>query len=327
MFTYISFRPAESFVQRITIVAALLSVMLIAVRGVEVDIKAYAMAVGLGAFLVVLGLGYRVSGRDDRIGSTAICAGIFVMFTLATSLFNYLLMPHRGPTLDPALAEIDAILFGYHWPDFVAFAAGFPLINAAMRLAYLSTLPQIAILVAALGLTGHLREMRQMVVTVVIAGTATIVFWGCFPSLGPSALYDLPPEVVERAGLVVDPAYGREIVSLLHNGASRLSPDEIRGLIAFPSFHIVLALAATWYARTLRWVFPVFVAVNILVLPGVLVHGGHHVVDIPAGALTFVAALYLAQRLVSTTPAQDTPAPVRAPLTDEHAVAGGRLKL
>lgn len=284
--------------QRITLATCAICVALILIKGPVVDMRAYAGAVGTGVGLIVAGLLYRHSGRDAKIGATGIAAGWFILFTLCLSLFNYLLMPHWAPPLDPYLAAVDYRLFGYHWAEFVETSARYPLFYEATRYAYLSTLPQIAILLAILGLSGRLREMYGLTTTVTLAGTATVVFWGCFPSLGPSTLQDLSPELLATAAPVVGPDYGREIAHLYRQGAAFLSPDEIRGLIAFPSFHIVLALAATWYSRAIGWLFPVFAAVNLLVLPGVLVHGGHHVVDIPAGLLVFAAAVALSRQVL-----------------------------
>ncbi|MEO3997562.1 phosphatase PAP2 family protein [Mesorhizobium sp. CAU 1732] len=288
----------EALIQRVTLSAALLSIALIFIKGAAVDYGAYGGAIGTGALLIAIGLFYRHSGRDDRLGSTLICAGWFVLFTLSLSLFNYLLMPHWAPTFDVTLATIDAALFGYHWPDFVERSAGFPLLNEAMRVAYLSTLPQIAVLLVILGLSGRMQEMYSLIRTLTIAGTAVVVFWGFLPSMGPSVLYDIAPDILAHARPVVGPDYGRAIAALFKDGANVLSPDEIRGLVAFPSFHIVLALAATYFARTVVWIFPVYLTINLFVLPGVLAHGGHHVVDIPAGFALFAVAAYLSHRAV-----------------------------
>lgn len=297
MSEHIPFLQAERLIQRITLATMVLCVALATLKGVAVDIPAYTNAVGIGLLLIVVGIVYRRTGRDQRIGSTAICAGWFILFTLSLSLFNYLLMPHWAPTIDVYLAEIDLLLFGYHWPDFVRANAANPITYEAMRYAYLSTLPQIACLLIVLGLSGRTREMYALMTTVTLAGTMTVVAWGVVPSLGPSALYELGG-MAGHAAPVVEASYGREIARLLREGATFLSPDEIRGLIAFPSFHIVLAMAAIVYSRQVGWLFPLFVAINLLVLPGVLVHGGHHLVDIPAGMLVFAVAMRLSRQAV-----------------------------
>lgn len=83
-------------------------------------------------------------------------------------------MPHWAPTIDVYLAEIDLLLFSYHWPDFVRANAANPITYEAMRYAYLSTLPQIACLLIVLGLSGRTREMYALMTTVTLAGTMTV---------------------------------------------------------------------------------------------------------------------------------------------------------
>ena len=85
--------------------------------------------------------------------------------------------------------------------------------------------------------------------------------------------------------------YGRELVKLLHNGPGYITPTDIRGLIAFPSYHAVLAMLMVWYARTisyLRW--PILV-LNLVVLASAPVQGGHHLIDIFGGCAVTVLAI------------------------------------
>ncbi len=135
--------------------------------------------------------------------------------------------------------------------------------------------------------------------------------------LGPldGWLHDLPAELLAAVQPVVNPGYGKEITTMMREGVTRLSPDEFRGLIAFPSFHTIMALIATYHAREMRWLLYPLLAVNMLILPAVLVHGGHHLVDIPAGFAVFALAALLAGKMVGAA-ASDSPA-----ATAENAAA------
>ncbi|KQZ97863.1 hypothetical protein ASD64_16610 [Mesorhizobium sp. Root157] len=280
-----------------TATAALIDVALILLRGSKVDFIAYGTLAGLVTALLVLGLFYRRSGRSDTIGAVATSAGLFIAFTAVMSLFNYLLTPNSNPTIDHWLMQVDAAL-GFDWPGMLGWAAHHPWFNEFMRLSYASTLPQIALLLVVLGLSSRLDDLQALMVTVVTAGAISVMFWGLFPSLGPSAFYDLPAQTLHTVRPIVGPDYGAEILALLKNGAPFLSPNELRGLIAFPSFHIVLAFAATYYARNVRWLFAPYLVINLIVLPAVLVHGGHHLADIPAGMAVFAFAVVCARLAV-----------------------------
>jgi hypothetical protein len=107
-----------------------------------------------------------------------------------------------------------------------------------------------------------------------------IAFWVMFPSLGAESLYTLPHWVESRLTLSVTTRYGRDLVALLHDGPGYITPSDLRGLIGFPSYHVVLALLTVWYARSvwfLRWPL---LAINLLVLVSVPIQGGHHLIDV-----------------------------------------------
>ncbi|MBN9249443.1 MAG: phosphatase PAP2 family protein [Mesorhizobium sp.] len=283
--------PAEAFVLRVSATVALIDVALILVRGPRVDLAAYGTLTALVTGLLVLGLFYRRSGRSETIGAMATSAGLFIFFTAVMSLFNYLLTPNPNPPIDNWLFQIDTAL-GYDWPEMLGWAAQHLWFNEMMRFSYASTLPQIALLLVVLSLSSRMDDLHGLMITVVVAGTISVMFWGLFPSAGAKAYHTLPDEVLRAVRPIVDPAYGAEILALLKNGSPFLSPNELRGLIAFPSFHIVLAVTATYYARNVRWLFALYLVINLIVLPAVLVHGGHHLADIPAGIAVFAFAVF-----------------------------------
>lgn len=280
---------SEFFVLKVAVAAVALDAALIAARGAGVDFASYGILLGVTALMFATGIAYRRSGRSDAIAATMIAASLFILFTAAMSLFNYLLVPNGRPTIDAMLAGWDAAL-GYRWPDMVAWAARHPVFNEIMRATYLSTLAQIALCLVILGLTGRSRELSMLLIAMTIAGTFTILFWGIFPTTGPSAFDSPPADVLRAANPVLGPSYGAYVTALIRDGAPYLSPNDLSGLVAFPSFHTVLALAATWHSRDVKWLFAVLLPVNLAVLPAVLAHGGHHLVDIPAGAVVFLFA-------------------------------------
>ncbi|MEL6947337.1 MAG: hypothetical protein AAFO73_06840, partial [Pseudomonadota bacterium] len=54
-----------------------------------------------------------------------------------------------------------------------------------------------------------------------------------------------------------------------------------------------------WCAFGFRPLFPAFLVLNALILPGTLIHGGHHLVDLPAGFCLFLIGAFFANRIVS----------------------------
>ncbi|MGB3646310.1 MAG: phosphatase PAP2 family protein [Mesorhizobium sp.] len=289
--------PAESFVLRITAATAAVDTVMILFRGSTVDFPAYGSIAIVAGLMMGVGILYRRSGRSDRIGTTLICAGLFIVFTAALSLFNYCLLPNANPTIDPLLLDLDAAL-GYSWPDAVTWASNHLAASGFMKLAYVMTLPQIVILMIVLGFTRRFNDLYGLMIAITIAGTFTILFWGLFPTTGPSAYFDLPQNVVALVGPILGPEYGATVTELIRTGTPYLSPDDFRGLVSFPSFHTVLALAITVYVRHVKYLRIVLLPLNLAVIPATLVHGAHHIVDIPGGIVVFLFSAYCAHRML-----------------------------
>ncbi len=281
----------------VALAAAAIDLVLIAVKGVRIDLPAYGAIIALVAGLMAVGTFYRRSGRSQRIGAATVCAALFIFFSLCLSTFNTLLLPLWREPIDVGLNAVDQV-FGYHWPAMIEWAGQHPTVNMVLRVAYMSTIPQFAALVVILGFAGRLRELHVLITAVTITATFTICFWGLFPSLGAKSLYDLPMAMEALASPVVDTAYGDHMVAMSREGPGFISPKQIKGLVAFPSYHIVLALIAITAARSIRWLFPVYLVLNLLIMPGIFLHGGHHLIDLPAGLVVAVVGIAIARRIV-----------------------------
>lgn len=268
-----------------------------------IDIEAYVAMASIGAVALGVGQFYRFVRPNERLASALTAAGIFVQFTLAASLLNYLLLPVGDRRIDGHLMSIDAQL-GYRWSDLVEWVAAYPAFAQLLRVVYLSSLVQMVFVIVLLGFTGRFVKLAQFQLTGIIAGLCTILFWFMLPSSGPSAYQSLGADVVAQAGLVVGPAYGAELNRLMLEGPSLVSPRETLGLIAFPSFHTVMACLSVFFLSGYRHLFKVAVAVNLLMVPSILIHGGHHLVDLIGGVTVFAIALIAARCLLPNSTGQ-----------------------
>ncbi|MEL7429401.1 MAG: phosphatase PAP2 family protein [Pseudomonadota bacterium] len=291
-------KPAELLMMITALAILSLNVILVLLKGARIDLPAYTGILAIVLFTVPLGLFYRITGRSERIASSLICSGTFIFFSACLSLFNYMLLPVSTPLMDPLLASFDAMV-GFNWPDVMHWAAEHPNLSAVFKFAYNTTLPQFALLVVILGLTGRARDLHVMITSVTITATLTICFWGVLPSMGPGTIYTLPPEVWNILGAVADDRYSAEIASLAQTGPGVISPKEIRGLIAFPSYHTVLAFTAMYAARNVPGINIAFLALNLVMLPGIVIHGSHHLMDLFGGFAMFAFGTWIATRAVT----------------------------
>ena len=289
--------PAEKSMLLISLVAGPIAVTSFLWRELNVDWVSYGASMLVVLLLMVTGYFYRKTGRSERIGAATTCAGLFIFFTICLSIYNYMLLPLWRAPIDVQLNAIDQ-WFGYSWPAVIEWAGQHPVINEIIRFAYLSTLPQFAALVVILGLSGRIKELHVLIASVTITATFAITFWGLFPSLGAKSLYDLPQAMEMLASPIIDTTYGDAMLRMAVEGPGYITPKDIKGLIAFPSYHIVLAVTAIYAARTVKWAMPIYLVLNLLIMPGIYLHGGHHLIDLPAGLVVAAAGLYLARRMV-----------------------------
>ena len=278
----------------ISVIATLMlwDIVLVALGDVRVDWSAYLPGSGFALFLYGLGQFYRYIRKDERLASTLIGAGSFIAFTLVASVFNYLLLPVKFPLIDQQLLAMDA-WFSYSWKSTVELAAQYPVTSLVLRFIYFSSLSQLIVVVLVLGFTGRLQSLWEFLAVGCFGVLACMFIWFFFPSLGPTSLVELNTEVVKNASLGVTPAYGAELRQLAEFGETFITPTKVLGLIAFPSFHMVMALMAVTYLWRVPYLCWIALIVNLLMIPAIFVHGGHYAVDLPAGALIFFAMRFL----------------------------------
>jgi hypothetical protein len=285
--------PVERFLLRACIAIAAIDATLIVRSGVLVEWTSYGFLCAIGLTTIAIGAAYRRTGRSDRIASALLATGILVLFTNVASVLNYLLIPFAGARVDTHLIELDAYL-GFEWRAFVERMSFHPTATAALGVIYASSLPQLAILVLVLGFGGYRSALHRFLLTGVFGALGAMLIWSVMPTSGPSAFVELPRDVLQRVWLVVEPSYGAELNRLMNDGPLHLSPKDTLGLIGFPSYHTVMALMSAWFIpRTSRLFWPI-VLLNLAMLPAIVLHGGHHLVDVIAGSAMFLGALKLA---------------------------------
>lgn len=290
-------RP-ERFVFSIIAALFFIDASLVLLRGISVDIVGYSSSIAIGSSLIVLAQLYRKTKRNNNIAAALTAAGLFILFSISGSIFNYMFLPVRFPLIDETLMRVDSWL-GYDWASAVTWAATYPLVGKVLFAVYTTSLPQILLIVLALGFMGKIQQLHQFLVTGVLGALASIVFWVFFPSYSPSAYQHLPEWVLHEIPLALGPEYGRELIILGRDGAKYLTPTNVQGLIGFPSFHIFMAAISAYFVpRHWPLVF-LTVVLNLLMVPAALIQGAHHLTDVFGGIILFAIVCPISIRLVN----------------------------
>ncbi len=269
----------------------------------------FVLPILLIAFVGALGLIYRVLGRDEGIAATCFALSQLLLFSNCAALLNYLGLALHRPLNDTLLAQADRAL-GLDWWAYVVWLKSNPFVAQASTLAYNSSLIQFVAAILLLGFTRRFERLDQLSLAFMIAAIVTIGTWCLFPSFGA-----LPMHYAQ--GMAQPPFFlamtKQESLGLmaLHSGAvPPLRFDELTGLIGCPSFHTVIAILTVHGLWRVPWAGPLAAAASIPVFLSIPADGGHHFIDMAAGAgvaaasIAFVS-LALRQRMEQPVLAQE----------------------
>ncbi len=226
--------------------------------------------------------------------------GFLVAFSAAASVLNAMLLTVANSRIDTLLARAD-IALGFDWPAMMRAVAGHPDILWILQAAYSVLLPEVALAVVVLGTVDRISSLYRFVLAVAIGALICIFVWTLFPAFGAMSVYHFDSALAARLHVAVDGAYGQALVRMLKDGPGLIAPDNIKGLIGFPSYHVVLALLLIWHFRDLRLLSGLMAGINSLVILATPIEGGHHWVDVFAGLPVALLAVMGADQLYRLT--------------------------
>ncbi|MGL4239413.1 phosphatase PAP2 family protein [Tabrizicola sp.] len=268
------------------------------VTGLQRDINWPPFLAGFVGTLgfVAIGAYVRQVKAAPRIGLALVGLGLFTGFTAVSTICIFALFPLPNPLIDEWLISLDGQL-GYHWPGFVAGLAEYPVAAKALGYLYHTSLPQILLLIVILAALSREVALHRFLVVGVLTLVITVSIWWIWPSVGPSGFQKIPEEVRLATGLYFNDQYGAYLRWLVEIGPPRISPEVMTGVVAFPSYHMIMACMVAWFSRHTPVFIPALLASTAMV-PATLSHGGHHLVDLLAGIVVFALSVLIANRIV-----------------------------
>jgi membrane-associated phospholipid phosphatase len=243
--------------------------------------------------LLLLAIVYGHSGRSKRLSDMGYYGALFVAFGTLMTIMTYLAACGESALYDPALSKFDAFL-GFDWQRWTAFLRTSPLVDTLLGFAYFSLLPQIPLTIFLLAHTDREDRNKEFFWTVFVSLLATTAVFRLFPAVGPFAFYEIE---LDRA------VHLKHLVQLRSGGAHAYSVPQLQGLIAFPSYHTVLAVIFPYVHRGLRHTFVPSLVLNALMLVSTPSHGGHYLVDMLGGVVIAVGSIALVRYVMTRGPA------------------------
>lgn len=248
---------------------------------------------GWGSVLLTLGflgavaLIYGYAGRSARLGEVGNYAALWVAFSVVGTILTYLAATLNFPLRDSELSAIDSAL-GFHWASLYDFATAHWISKVVFSLAYNAMLPQIVLSIMYLGHTEQTDRNRDFLWTSMFALILTTLISGVVPAVGPHLAGQLP-------------VWSKMLMTIREGHQTNFSLGSMQGIIAFPSFHTVLAILLVYAHRPPSKSFWVVVVVNIFMLLAVSPVGHHYLIDAISGALIALLSIAIVRAGVTSS--------------------------
>lgn len=287
-------RPALAIWATVATLALLVAVTF-PLAGLTLSLRDIALNAALSTVLLAGAAFYTWVRPDERIARLLHAAPQFVLVTFLGGALSYSAMATSLPLWDATFDAMDKAL-GFDWPALLALTGRHPEAALALKLAYYSMLPQMAVVIVALVTVRAFGELDRFILAFGLAALMTMAICTVTPSLCAGYFY--------RDAVAAQPHLGLTWNSVAHVLALRsgemtfISMATAEGIVTMPSFHTVSAILfiiAFWHVSWLRWPG---LALNVAMLAATPIVGGHYLVDLIAGLAVAVAARWLAVRLI-----------------------------
>ncbi len=243
----------------------------------------------LVSVLLAIGLFYGKTGRNSRLCDLGHYMALWLVFPVALNVYTYLAATMRFPLCDLQLSLLDGSM-GFHWREWASLINAHRLARIVLLLAYDSIFLQGFASVAFFALSGNTERNRELLWITMLAGIATVAISGFAPALGPMTSGHLPK-------------WSTELLRIREGSLTSTALWKMEGIVAFPSFHTVLAVVFVYVHRLPCKTFIPIAALNMLMLFSIPFMGHHYFTDMIAGfAITLVAAIVYR---VATAPARE----------------------
>ena len=246
------------------------------------------------------------------IGSLAQVLLTTVIFAPAT----YVAATFSWPLQDAVLHSFDRAL-GLEWRAYLDFVNGQPWLGGLLSYGYKMIQWPIFAIPLVLGLCGHVLRLNQFVLAFAMALAVTTVVSAFVPAVAAYAHLGLSPADYGNIRPLADSEHLPDLQQLRAGTFGPLDITQVTGIVTFPSFHAASCLLYAWAFWPVRWLRPITLTANGLMLAATPIDGGHYFIDVFAGlavaAAAICSAVLISRRLSPSTQAQVPYGPVLIP--------------
>lgn len=294
-------RPSEAKYLILSLAIFVAVVVLAEIRSQAINWESFFMGYFSSLGLLAVGIYIRLFKSAERLAALTIALSGYALFGISMGIFFHIFMPRPDPILDEFLLRVDHF-FGYHWPDAVVWLAReHAWLGVAFSYIYISSFAQLICVIVLLGATGRLERLDLLLLTGMTGLLLTFVVWQIFPNFSMGIHFPIPSEAERAILLYTNTGYGQVLKDAALNGIPVISNETMLGVVAFPSYHTVMACLVVWFLYGTIGFWPA-VAINIPMIPAIHIHGAHHILDFVGGIVVFFAALWVSKLIIAGWP-------------------------
>lgn len=290
-------RPLAAMIAASILFGAICAGLVVSLAGMTVPLTEVAPMLVIG--LAMLGLSAFCHNRypDDRLAHAAAVVGVAILSLLACAILSNAALRLGMPLADFWLskadeaAQIDA-------GSVIRAIAATKLLPDVLAAAYNASGLIVVVLIFAAIARRRTRAAWELVGTIVISMQLVAIASIFAPAWGAMKHFSL--EHLQGHGLPVGAGvYQWTAFGHFRDGSDTLVRiADMGGVVAFPSFHTVLALLITQSLHGTRWRWAA-VLVSATIILAAMPMGGHYAVDLLAGWLVWAGSAVLVRKLNS----------------------------
>ncbi|SFQ05702.1 PAP2 superfamily protein [Mesorhizobium sp. NFR06] len=245
-------------------------------------------------------IGRLIASSAAAVRLMAANASLFVPLSFASVWFMYLASATNRPLMDQTLAALDAAI-GFDWRAFLDFTNRQPLVADTLVFAYHALGRQLPLLFILLGFAKRPR-LTEFIALLAVSSALTGALMWLVPAAGAYAYFQPQPvdfsNFTARAGMW----HFTELMRIRSGEPFDLFVTRAEGLVTFPSYHTALGIMIVYALRDYRWLLWSVGCLNAVMIISTLPEGGHHLIDVVAGAMVAAVSILAVRFVVGDEP-------------------------
>ena len=287
-------RPEYRLAWTAVVIGAMAAPVVLLASGMVISLGALVPYGALLGLLVASHFIYTLRRPNEVISLVTGSAALMIAAALLAGIIANAGLRLRYPLVDGPLARFD-LAMGIDTPAVVLAIADRPWLADLLGRAYVSVFPLAFATAIWLSVRREKRLLWELTLGFAagIVGAAIVsVFFPALGNIAHAGLQDLAGTRLPQGSGV----YFLEAVHRYRDGSDPLlDVRKLEGVVCFPSFHAVMAVAVAYALRTTRWLAWPMGCWCALVVVSTVPNGGHYVGDLLGGAMLWIATLALAR--------------------------------